>query len=244
MMTSLESWTVRGSTQGSEASCPTGHPETSILLVGGFPCQDYSVAKTLRQAHGLVGKKGVLWWRTSTDCFDSRSNTDGRFASCSGERGSGCIKSPSSQRGRDFAVMLASLADLGYEVEWRIANAADYGFPQKRRRVSSSGGSAARRQPSRPTAIQWRVGTGTSSRTSKRFRLDPVPLHRDVKLVSDTFGLGARKSEFGKAGVMRISSNGRAPVVYTGDVSSTYVGDRPTWPRSLRMMPTSRLNSS
>ncbi len=32
------------------------------LLVGGFPCQDYSVARTLRQAHGLVGKKGVLWW--------------------------------------------------------------------------------------------------------------------------------------------------------------------------------------
>ena len=31
------------------------------LLVGGFPCQDYSVAKTLRQAHGLVGRKGVLW---------------------------------------------------------------------------------------------------------------------------------------------------------------------------------------
>ena len=32
------------------------------LLVGGFPCQDYSVAKTLDKAHGLRGKKGVLWW--------------------------------------------------------------------------------------------------------------------------------------------------------------------------------------
>ena len=32
------------------------------LLVGGFPCQDYSVAKTLNQAAGIIGKKGVLWW--------------------------------------------------------------------------------------------------------------------------------------------------------------------------------------
>ena len=32
------------------------------LLVGGFPCQDYSVATTLKNSKGLVGKKGVLWW--------------------------------------------------------------------------------------------------------------------------------------------------------------------------------------
>src|SRR3990172_2866355 len=32
------------------------------LLVGGFPCQDYSVARILSQAEGLKGKKGVLWW--------------------------------------------------------------------------------------------------------------------------------------------------------------------------------------
>ncbi len=45
------------------------------------------------------------------------------------------LKSPASQRGRDFAIMLASLADLGYIVEWRVINAADYGLPQRRRRV-------------------------------------------------------------------------------------------------------------
>ena len=31
------------------------------LLVGGFPCQDYSVATTLKNSKGLIGKKGVLW---------------------------------------------------------------------------------------------------------------------------------------------------------------------------------------
>ena len=35
----------------------------------------------------------------------------------------------------DFAVMLASFAELGYIVEWRVINAADYGMPQRRRRV-------------------------------------------------------------------------------------------------------------
>lgn len=45
------------------------------------------------------------------------------------------LKSPSKQRGRDFAVMLATFRDLQYNVEWRVVNAAEYGAAQKRRRV-------------------------------------------------------------------------------------------------------------
>ena len=45
------------------------------------------------------------------------------------------LKGPASQRGRDFAIILSCFASLGYAVEWRVVNAADYGFPQKRRRV-------------------------------------------------------------------------------------------------------------
>ncbi|MBC1648554.1 DNA (cytosine-5-)-methyltransferase, partial [Listeria welshimeri] len=45
------------------------------------------------------------------------------------------LKSPASQRGRDFAIMLAAFNDLGYSVEWRVINAAEYGLAQKRRRV-------------------------------------------------------------------------------------------------------------
>ena len=40
-----------------------------------------------------------------------------------------------NQRGRDFAIILSTLNDLGYDVEWRVVNSADYGMPQKRRRV-------------------------------------------------------------------------------------------------------------
>jgi DNA (cytosine-5)-methyltransferase 1 len=99
------------------------------LLVGGFPCQDYSVARTLNQAHGLHGKKGVLWWQIHRLLALKRPPV--LFL----ENVDRLLKSPAHQRGRDFAVMLATLADLGYEVEWRVINAADYGFPQKRRRV-------------------------------------------------------------------------------------------------------------
>lgn len=99
------------------------------LLVGGFPCQDYSVARTLNQAEGLQGRKGVLWWEIH------RILKAKRPAYLFLENVDRLLKSPAGQRGRDFAVMLASLADLGYAVEWRVINAADYGMPQRRRRV-------------------------------------------------------------------------------------------------------------
>ena len=112
------------------------------LLVGGFPCQDYSVAKTLRQAHGLVGKKGVLWWeihRLLRLKLEQRRPINYLFL----ENVDRLIKSPSGQRGRDFAVMLASLADLGYEVEWRVVNAADSASRRSVDACTSSGAGAA-----------------------------------------------------------------------------------------------------
>lgn len=102
------------------------------VLVGGFPCQDYSVARTLNQASGLTGKKGVLWWQIHRILSEKGAR---RPAFLFLENVDRLLKSPASQRGRDFAVMLASLADLGYSVEWRVINAAEYGFPQRRRRV-------------------------------------------------------------------------------------------------------------
>ena len=99
------------------------------LLVGGFPCQDYSVAKTLNHAKGLVGKKGVLWW----EIYRIVEAKKPKYLML--ENVDRLLKSPAKQRGRDFAIMLASLSDLGYAVEWRVINAADYGMPQKRRRI-------------------------------------------------------------------------------------------------------------
>lgn len=99
------------------------------LLVGGFPCQDYSVARTLSNEMGIQGKKGVLWWDIVAVLYEKRppfmilENVDR------------LLKSPANQRGRDFAVMLKTLEDLGYIVQWRMINAGEYGMPQRRRRV-------------------------------------------------------------------------------------------------------------
>lgn len=102
------------------------------LLVGGFPCQDYSVARTLSHAAGLIGKKGVLWWEIHRIIKDKGSKRPSYLMLENVDR---LLKSPATQRGRDVAIMLASLSDLGYAVEWRVINAADYGMPQRRRRV-------------------------------------------------------------------------------------------------------------
>lgn len=99
----------------------------SSVLVGGFPCQDYSVAST--GAKGIQGKKGVLWWEIERIVEDKRppfillENVDR------------LLKSPTTQRGRDFGVIINCLAILGYNVEWRVINAADYGLQQRRRRT-------------------------------------------------------------------------------------------------------------
>jgi len=102
------------------------------LLVGGFPCQDYSVARTLSQAAGIHGKKGVLWWEIHRILKEKKSSAPDYLMLENVDR---LLKSPVSQRGRDFAMILASLNDLGYAVEWRVINAADYGMPQRRRRT-------------------------------------------------------------------------------------------------------------
>ena len=99
------------------------------VLVGGFPCQDYSVASSLKNSHGIVGKKGVLWWEIQkilakkSPKYLILENVDR------------LLKSPASQRGRDFAIILSSLNTLGYAVEWRVIDASEYGMPQRRKRV-------------------------------------------------------------------------------------------------------------
>ena len=99
------------------------------LIVGGFPCQDYSVARSKKNEQGIEGKKGVLFWEIirATRIIQPKylilENVDR------------LLKAPSKQRGRDFAIMLTAFNNLGYSVEWRVINAAEYGRSQRRRRV-------------------------------------------------------------------------------------------------------------
>jgi len=99
------------------------------LLVGGFPCQDYSVAKPLNQSNGINGKKGVLWW----DIYRILQEKRPKYVLL--ENVNRLLSSPAQHRGRDFGIILACFQTLGYIVEWRVVNAADYGFPQRRKRL-------------------------------------------------------------------------------------------------------------
>ena len=99
------------------------------LLVGGFPCQDYSVAHTLASSKGIEGKKGVLWWQIRDTLIAKKPPF------CLLENVDRLLKSPAKQRGRDFGVILSCFAELGYDVEWRVVNAALYGAAQRRRRT-------------------------------------------------------------------------------------------------------------
>lgn len=111
------------------AAVDKNHIPEHNLLVGGFPCQDYSVARPLTGSTGLEGKKGVLWWQIR-DVLAAKHTP---FVLL--ENVDRLLKSPATQRGRDFGVMLACLAELGYLVEWRVINAAEYGAAQRRRRT-------------------------------------------------------------------------------------------------------------
>lgn len=102
------------------------------LLVGGFPCQDYSVASTLKNANGIVGKKGVLWWQIYRILEEKKENAPKYLMLENVDR---LLKSPATQRGRDFALILSSLNNLGYAVEWRVIDASLYGMPQRRKRI-------------------------------------------------------------------------------------------------------------
>lgn len=188
------------------------------LLVGGFPCQDYSVARTLNQATGIVGKKGVLWWQIYRLLMVKRP----RFLFL--ENVDRLLKSPAGQRGRDFGVMLAALANLEYEAEWRVVNAADYGFPQKRRRLLLVGRHVGATSDD-PNVVLYEgtlaralpVAEGPLLSDIESFILDGDPAE-----VTATFGTTTGASPFRAAGYM---SQRR---VWTLDLASAWDGPRQT----------------
>lgn len=173
------------------------------LLVGGFPCQDYSVAKPLNQAHGIQGKKGVLWWEIHRIVEHHRP----RFLLL--ENVDRLLKSPASQRGRDFALILATLSDLGYAVEWRVVNAADYGFPQRRRRVFIVGRHRSTLGSGGIDGFEVLTHSGILARALSAAPANGAgPRSADFLLegepheISATFGIGRKVSRFENAGFM------------------------------------------
>ena len=106
------------------------------LLVGGFPCQDYSVARTVSGELGIQGEKGKLWTPIWQIIRHSHANgAQHRPKMVLLENVPRLLNSPADARGLNFAVIIKRLLSMAYEVEWRVIHADDYGFPQQRSRV-------------------------------------------------------------------------------------------------------------
>jgi DNA (cytosine-5)-methyltransferase 1 len=172
------------------------------LLVGGFPCQDYSVAKPLHQARGIEGAKGVLWWQIA------RILQQWRPRQMLLENVGALLTSPAGRRGQAFAVMLTCLAQLGYSVEWRTITASDYGMPQKRKRVFIYAWQQEDRSP--PTSAELQAGIFNAGFPAELVPLAPIDLHHGGSL--DPHATSSRWPEkgsarpFGDAGLMRAGS--------------------------------------
>lgn len=193
------------------------------LLVGGFPCQDYSVAASLSRSGGIEGKKGVLWWqiyRILQEKGDAKPNY------IFFENVDRLLNSPASQRGRDFAIILASLADLGYIVEWRVINAADYGMPQRRRRTYIVGYLESSPIANRIQEMKdWVLYDGVMAQAfpfEQKAGISDFEIEGSIKEVSDNFNKEGKASPFGNAGMMTHRQ------VFSVDATPVYTGTNQT----------------
>jgi DNA (cytosine-5)-methyltransferase 1 len=97
-------------------------PERGII-VGGFPCQDLSVAG---KRAGLDGARSGLYW----EIVRLAEETKAKWLIL--ENVPGLL---SSQGGRDMGIVIGALVECGYSVSWRVLDAQHFGVPQRRRRV-------------------------------------------------------------------------------------------------------------
>ena len=174
------------------------------LLVGGFPCQDYSVASTSQNSKGLIGKKGVLWWSIQKILRDKEYKPKYILL----ENVDRILKSPTAQRGRDFAVILKSLEELGYAVEWRVINAADYGMPQRRKRIFIMGFLKGTDiyETIKEGQAAWLIDNGISTKSFTTVKDESLftsfKIEGDILSVSSDFNKGKKTSPFENSGVM------------------------------------------
>jgi DNA (cytosine-5)-methyltransferase 1 len=202
--TYVKCWGDKNHSNQDISKVPTSEIPDHDLLVGGFPCQDYSVARVLSHSKGLVGKKGVLWWEIHRILKEKGERMPKYLILENVDR---LISSPAKQKGRDFALMLTSLADLGYAVEWRIINAADYGLPQRRKRVFIVGylkGTPNYKEIEKDR-MDWATTSGVMARA---FKLGEPSLNSSFQIqgeldeISETFNILGNQTPFLNSGVI------------------------------------------
>lgn len=184
------------------------------VLVGGFPCQDYSVASLLKNSKGLLGKKGVLWWSIERILNEKQKKPHYLIL----ENVDRLLNSPVDRKGRDFAVMLKSLDNLGYAIEWRVINAGEYGMPQKRRRVFILGYHKNSKiykelkenyykDSKQGSSLEWIFNTGVLAKSfrvykSNKLFINSFELNKNIIDVSNQFNKENGPKKFENTGLM------------------------------------------
>ena len=205
-------------------SVPTKDIPNHDVLCAGFPCQDYSVASTLKNSKGLIGKKGVLWWSIYRILSEKKVKPSYLIL----ENVDRLLNSPSTQRGRDFGVILKSLDELGYAVEWRVINAGDYGMPQRRRRIFFLGykkNTNIYKKLNKHLKEDWISKNGVIAKgfpVDKVKEVKEIDFSDDLLSISKNFNKNSKKTIFENTGVM-INGN-----IYTAKTVPNYKGKRQT----------------
>lgn len=126
------------------------------IIVGGFPCQDLSVAG--RRA-GLDGARSGLYW----EIVRLAEETKAKWLVL--ENVPGLL---SSKGGRDMGIVIGALVECGYSVSWRVLDAQHFGVPQRRRRVFIvAGRTGAERVGQVLLESEGSVGDSSSSKPSR-----------------------------------------------------------------------------
>lgn len=129
------------------------------IVCGGFPCQDVSVAG---KRAGIAGARSGLFWEAIRFSEEVKAHT------IILENVPGLL---SSNDGRDFGVVISTLADAGYShIEWRVLDSQFFGVPQRRRRVFIVG---TTRNPSGSPILVEREGLSGDSQQSEQEGQDP-----------------------------------------------------------------------
>jgi DNA (cytosine-5)-methyltransferase 1 len=150
------------------------------LLCGGFPCQAFSIAG---KREGFADTRGTLFFDIARILKEKQPRL--LFL----ENVKGLL---SHDSGRTFKVILSTLTELGYDIQWQVLNSKNFGVPQNRERVFIVGHLRGTPRPevfpigeNNPTNIKQIIGGSQGNRVYS-------PEGVSVTLASQAGGLGAK----------------------------------------------------
>ncbi len=144
-------------------------PDNIDLVIGGFPCQGFSVANTkrsMKDERNFLYKEMLRVIKDKKPKFFVAENVKGLL---------------SMEKGKVFEMIKKDFESLGYKVDARLLNAAEYGVPQARERLVIIGNRLGIENPF-PAPTHW---VDSKQYKSKKGLKDPVTVKQTIGFLSD-----------------------------------------------------------